>query len=265
MPYRYIALRRDGHTAHLTFNRPERRNALHHAMMREIGEAVQCVAGDRRLRALVLRGAGGAYCAGGDLGAMQDMPCKPRRGADPLEAGYRAFGAVLAKLNGLPQAVISVVEGPAVGGGLGMVCCSDVVIAHRSAKFGIPEPRSGFIPSQVLPFLVRRLGEGAVRYLAVTGAIADAATAQRLGLGQYLCASAAAIDAALKTVLRDIGGMEPDALATAKRLTLLCATHGDEAVMDRASIELVRLLRRPQARAGMLAFMLKKPPPWARR
>ncbi len=265
MPFRYIVLRREGIAAHLLFNRPERRNALNHAMMAEIGEALDRIGADRKLRALVLRGSGGAYCAGGDLGAMSKLPPGPRKRPDPLVANYRLFGKVLAKLNRLPQAVISVVEGPAVGGGFGMVCCSDVIILHRSAKFGIPEPRSGFIPSQVLPFLVRRLGEGAVRYLAVTGAIADAATAQRLGLGQYLCASAAAIDAALKTVLRDIGGMEPDALATAKRLTLLCATHGDEAVMDRASIELVRLLRRPQARAGMLAFMLKKPPPWARR
>ena len=264
MNYRFITLRRAGIVWHLRFNRPGRRNALNHAMMAEIGDAVDRVGADRSARALVLRGTGGAYCAGGDLGAMSDMPAKPRKGPDPLVASYRIFGRVLARLNRLPQAVVSVVEGPAVGGGFGMACCSDVVILHRSAKFGIPEPRSGFIPSQVLPFLVRRLGEGAVRYLAVTGAIADAASAQRLGLGQYLCASAASLERALKTVVRDIGKMEPDALATAKRLTLMCATHSDAAVMNRASVELVRLLRRPEARAGIRAFLLKESPPWAR-
>ena len=264
MNYRFIVLRREAVAWHLDFNRPERRNALNHAMMAEIGDAVDRIAADRKARALVLRGIGGAYCAGGDLGAMSDLPPKPRSGPDPLVANYRLFGKVLAKLNRLPQAVVSVVEGPAVGGGFGMVCCSDVVILHRSAKFGIPEPRSGFIPSQVLPFLVRRLGEGAVRHLAVTGTIAGAAEAQRLGLGQYFCASAAGIERALKTVLRDIGKMEPDALATAKRLTLMCVTDSDEAVMDRASVELVRLLRRPEALAGMRAFLLKKRPPWAR-
>ena len=263
--YRFIALRRAGLAWHLTFNRPGRRNALNHAMMAEIGDAVERVGADRNTRVLVLRGSGGAYCAGGDLGAMSDLPRKPRNGPDPLVAKYRLFGKVLAKLNVLPQAVVSVVEGPAVGGGFGMVCCSDVVILHRSAKFGVPEPRSGFIPSQILPFLVRRLGEGAVRYLAVTGAIADASAAQRLGLGQYLCATAAGVDRALQSVLRDIGRMEPDALATAKRLTLMCAANSDEAVMDRAGVELVRLLRRPEALAGMRAFLLKKLPPWARR
>jgi isohexenylglutaconyl-CoA hydratase len=162
-------------------------------------------------------------------------------------------------------AVVAVVEGPAVGGGFGMVCCSDVVIVHRSAKFGIPEPRWGFIPSQVLPYLVRRLGEGAVRHLAVTGAIIDAAGARQTGLGHFLCATRPALDRALADVLRDIGRMEPDALATAKRLTLMCATSSDEEVMDRASVELVRLLRRPEALEGMRAFLLKKPPPWAKR
>ena len=264
MNYRFITLRRAGIAWHLSFNRPERRNALNLAMMAEIGDAVDRIGADRSARALVLRGTGGAYCAGGDLGAMSKLPPKPRSGPDPLVASYRIFGRVLARLDGLPQAVVSVVEGPAVGGGFGMVCCSDVVILHRSAKFGIPEPRSGFIPSQVLPFLVRRLGEGSVRYLAVTGAIADAAGAHRLGLGQYLCASAAGLERALKTVLHDIGKMEPDALATAKRLTLMCATHSDEAVMNRASVELVRLLRRPEALAGMRAFLKKTLPPWAR-
>lgn len=263
--YRFILLRREGLAFHLTFDRPDRRNALNHAMMREIGDAVDRVGADRSARALVLRGNGGAFCAGGDLGAMAELPPRPRAGTDPLVADYRIFGTVLETLNRLPQAVVSVVEGPAVGGGFGMVCCSDVVILSRSAKFGVPEPRSGFIPSQVLPFLVRRLGEGAVRHLAVTGAIVDAAGARRLGLGQFLCTSAGGLDRALKTVLRDIGRMEPDALATVKHLTLMCSTSSDEAVMDRASIELVRLLRRPEALAGMRAFLHKTPPPWATR
>jgi len=265
MGYRFIALRREGLAWHLNLNRPDRRNALNRAMMAEIGDAVDRVGADRRARALVLRGTGGTYCAGGDLGAMSELPPKPRAGPDPLVSNYRSFGKVLAKLNRLPQAVVSVVEGPAVGGGFGMACCSDVVILHRSARFGIPEPRSGFIPSQVLPFLVRRLGEGAVRYLAVTGAIMDAASARRLGLGQYLCATVAGLNRALKGVLRAVGEMEPDALATAKRLTLMCAASRDRAVMDRASIELVRLLRRPEALAGMQAFLRKQPPPWAGR
>ncbi|HEY5637751.1 MAG TPA: enoyl-CoA hydratase-related protein [Burkholderiales bacterium] len=262
--YRFILLERDGIAWRLTFNRPARRNALTQAMMAEIGDAVDRVAADAQARALVLRGAGGAFSAGGDLGAMSELPPQPASGADPLVAQYRMFGDVLAKLNALPKAVIAVVEGPAVGGGFGMACCADVVILARSARFGIPEPRAGFIPSQILPFLVRRLGEGAVRHLAVTGSILDARAARRLGLGQYLCASDASIEQTLEAVLGDVARMEPDALATVKRLTLACATSGDAAVMDAASAELARLLRRPEAGEGMAAFLAKTRPAWAK-
>jgi len=262
--YRFILLEREGIAWRLTFNRPERRNALTQDMMAEIGDAVDRVAADATARALVLRGAGGSFCAGGDLGAMSEMPPRSTRGPDPLIAQYRRFGDVLAKLNALPKAVVAVVEGPAVGGGFGMACCADVVILARSARFGIPEPRAGFIPSQILPFLVRRLGEGAVRHLAVSGSIMDARAARRLGLGQFLCASSDAIEQTLAAVLADIGRMEPDALATVKRLTLACATTGDAAVMDAASAELARLLRRPEAGEGMAAFLAKTRPVWAK-
>jgi isohexenylglutaconyl-CoA hydratase len=260
MAYRFIAFRREGIVAHLTFQRPERRNALNHDMMREIGDAVERVGADRKARALVLRGAGGAFCAGGDLGAMAKMPPVAAKGPDPLVAPYRYFGEVLERLNRLPQAVIAVVEGPAVGGGLGLACCSDVVILHKSAKLGIPEPRSGFIPSQILPFLVRRIGESAARYLAVTGTVIGARDALEIGLGQFV---STAVDKKLQQILKAIARMEPDALATVKRLVLDCAMQSDRAVMDAASVELVRLLRKPQARAGMEAFLKKKPPPWA--
>lgn len=261
--YENIRLRRDGWAAHLTFARPTRRNALTHAMMQEIGDAVSRIGTDPGLRALVLRGEGGFYCAGGDLGAMAEMPPPVADGPDPLIAPYRYFGDVLEALNRLPQAVISIVEGPAVGGGLGMVCCSDVVIMHPTARFGIPEPRVGFIPSQIIPFLVRRLGEGLVRQLAVTGVTIDAHTALAAGLGGMMASDEAAIGSALAGVLADIRRMEPQALAAVKRLVLNCATDPDGKVMDDAARDLVGLLRRPAARQGIAAFMAKHLPPWA--
>ena len=81
-----------------------------------------------------------------------------------------------------------------MGGGFGMACCSDVVILHDSARFGMPEPKVGFIPSQIIPFVVRRIGEGAARDLAVTGRVIDAAEAVRLGIGRHLCAATAEIN-----------------------------------------------------------------------
>src|SRR6185436_6865660 len=117
-------------------------------------------------------------------------------------------------------------------GGFGMACCSDVAIIHESARFGMPEPKWGFIPSQILPFVVRRVGEGAARDLAVTGRVVDATEAQRLGIGRHFCANTADLNRTLKAVLDDILKLEPEALASVKRLVLSAATADDRAVLD---------------------------------
>src|SRR5258707_11872695 len=119
--YANIKLERDGAVARLVLNRPERRNALTHAMMLELEDAFAKVRDDAGCRVLVLRGAGGHFCAGGDLDAMADMPPEPGNGeADPMVAAYRQFGDALLALNAPPQATISIVEGSAGGGGVGL-------------------------------------------------------------------------------------------------------------------------------------------------
>ncbi len=263
--YAFLKLERRDAVAWLTLNRPERRNALTHGMMLELEDAFARVADNPFCRVLVIRGAGGHFCAGGDLDAMADMPPRPSNGAeDPLLPAYRQFGNALLALDSMPQATISVVEGSAVGGGFGMACCSDVVVLHQSAHFGVPEPKVGFIPSQIIPFLVRRLGEGPMRDLAVTGRVIDAAEAHRLGVGRYLCRTTEEVDATLKALLDDILKMEPVALAAAKRLVLSCATRDDRSVLDAAAESLVGLLRRPQAAEGIRAFKAKTSPSWSR-
>jgi isohexenylglutaconyl-CoA hydratase len=261
--YANITLAHDGAIARLTLNRPDRRNALTHDMMLELEDAFASVRDDLSCRVLVLRGAGGHFCAGGDLDAMANMPPKPANGAaDPLVPAYRKLGNALLLLNRLPQAVVAIVEGSAVGGGFGLACCSDVVILHESARMGMPEPKWGFIPSQILPFVVRRVGEGAARDLAVTGRVIDGAEALRLGIGRHFCASTAELNRTLKALLDDILKLEPQALATVKRLVLSSATADDRAVLDDAAESLVGLLRRPEAAEGIKAFMAKTAPPW---
>jgi isohexenylglutaconyl-CoA hydratase len=264
--YSNITLDLDGPVARLTLNRPDRRNALTHAMMLELEHAFARIRDDADCRMLVLRGAGGHFCAGGDLDAMADMPPAPSNGgSDPLVQAYRQFGDALLALNTLPQATLAIVEGSAVGGGFGMACCSDIVVLHDSARFGMPEPKWGFIPSQIIPFVVRRVGEGPARDLAVTGRVIDAVEAHRLGIGGYLCGNTVELTRTVRSVIDDVLKLEPQALAAAKRLVMSCATADDRAVLDDAAAALVGLLRRPEAREGMKAFMAKTAPPWLRK
>ncbi len=263
--YQTLSLRRAGPCLHLTFNRPEARNTLTHAMMAEIGAVVRAVAGEADIRVLVLRGAGGHFCAGGDINFMRNLPPAPPAGEpDPLVAPYRYFGDVLLQLNDLDQAVVAVVDGNAVGGGFGMVCCSDVVITRRQAIFGMPEPRHGFIPSQIIPFVTRRIGEARARYLAVTGARVDGAQAVDWGIAQFCCDDDAAIEAALAQALGQILACSPPAVAAVKRLVLAVDRDSDGAVLDAAAESLIRLLRSPDGREGMTSFLEKRRPAWAR-
>ena len=262
--YRDLLAERRGTRLFITFNRPAARNALTHAMMREIGDVLDRARDDAAVRVVVLRGAGGNFSAGGDLNAMQDMPPRPAEGQkDPLFDDYRYFGDVLLAMDRLPKPVVALVEGGAAGGGFGMTCCADVAILLADTKFALPEPRVGFIPSQILPFIARRIGSGQLRRIAVLGQRITGREAFRLGVGHYLVETVAEAEAQLDAVLADVDACDPAAVAAVKDAVLATDVMAPEDVFDFAANHLVRLLRRPEAPAGMRAFLNKQTTPWA--
>ena len=260
--FEHIRIDVDGAVARLVFDRPDVRNALNEKMMGEIGAAVDHLARRTELRVIVLRGSGGHFCAGGDLNMMIDTPPPLPDGGDPEKARYRRFGDVLQRLNALPQAVIAVVDGTCVGGGFGMAACADLVIAGTSARFGLPEPRHGFIPSQIIPFLVRRLGEAAVRRIAVTASVIDAAEAHRVGMIDLLVPDDD-IEGTLARELTHLRRASPAAVAAVKRLVLASSTQPLERVLDDGATALLDLLRGGDAAEGIAAFLAKRPPRWS--
>ena len=262
MTYETLLWEQNGAVVHLTLNRPDRRNALTFPMMRELTTAFERTAADPDIRVLVLQGAGGHFSAGGDLAQMRSPP--EESGPDPVASAYRRMGEALAALDGLPQAVVAIVEGACVGGGLGMACAADYVITTASAKFGMPEARAGFIPSQILPTVVQRIGEGQALRLAVTARIIDGAEAGRIGIAHEVVPDHVALQAAKASVLSDLTWAEPLAVAEIKRLIRLTRTQSTAAVLDDAAGSLSRLLDSPAAAEGITAFQEKRPPNWAK-
>jgi isohexenylglutaconyl-CoA hydratase len=263
-----LVLRRDGWRLHVTLSRPESRNAMSFAMVRELTDVFTAVQSDRSVRCIILRGAGGNFCAGGDI---KDMAAA--RGAepgpdgrDPLALGNRSFGAMLLAVEAAPQAVVAVVEGAVMGGGFGLCCVSDVAIAHAAAKFRLPETGLGVPPAQIAPFIVRRVGLTQARRLAVTGGALDAAQALALGLVHHVTQETGSIDDDLARTLADVARCAPEAVATTKRLVLAAAAaHGDALgeLLDRASEDFARAARGPESVEGMTAFLQKRSPSWA--
>ena len=180
-PTKALLVRFEAGILHVTLNRPEARNAMSLVMVRELGDLFATIESRRDVRAVVLRGAGGHFCAGGDVKDMAAARvAEPGAdGKDPIAAVNAQFGELVDRVNRAPQVVIAVLEGSVLGGGLGLACVADVALALASASFGLPETGLGLPPAQIAPFLVQRLGFSEARRLAVTGACSTTSCAAR--------------------------------------------------------------------------------------
>ena len=181
MSHETLIVERDGPVLKITLNRPEARNALSPAMVCELGEALEEARDEASVRAVVLIGAGGNFCAGGDLKGMEDRQSAFGSSATTIAASNRRYGALLEMADALPKAVIALVEGSAMGGGVGLISVADWVIAERKAQIGTPEVTVGLLPAQIAPFVVRRIGYAQARRLAACGLRLSAEEAQRIG------------------------------------------------------------------------------------
>lgn len=249
---------------HVTLSRPKARNAMSLVMVAEL-EAVLDAAIESEVRALVLRGAEGHFCAGGDIKDMakarMSAPAEGER--DPVAEVNRAFGRMMTKVDRAPQAVVAVLEGAVLGGGMGLACVADVAIARGDAKFGLPETGLGVPPAQIAPFLVRRLGLSQARRLAVTGGRFDGAAAHAMGLVHELVADDAELSATLDRVLSQIRRCAPGAVASTKYLMMQVGAVEHERLLDEAADLFAEQARGPEGVEGMTAFVQKRKPRWA--
>ncbi len=247
----------------VTLNRPEAKNALNAAIVDGLMSLWEYLPTADDVRAVVLRGAGGAFCAGGDIKdfGRQLMAPAPAPGAeDPVRAGNRAFGDLLSKMDAAPQVLISLVEGPAFGGAMGFLSVSDVVIAGATAKFSLSETTLGLPPAQIGPFVVRKIGLFNARRLALTGARFDAEEALRSGLVDSVVAETD-LDPVLAAQLTAIGRCEPAALAATKAILNRAAFAIEKDQLDDAADAFCACLR-GAGRDGAAAFAAKQQPPW---
>lgn len=260
-----LRLERQGWKLFVTIDDPATRNAMSDRLADDLEKVLEAAEADRTLRALVLQGANGAFCAGADLaGAAAALRTGPAsREADPIWAQNRRGGALFARLNGCPQTVIAVVDGPAMGGGFGLVCCADVVLAGPGARFALSETSLGLVPAQIAPFVVARIGLPAARRLALTGARLDARGAQAIGLVDQALETPEALAGALDKVLADIARCAPGANAATKRLLLSAARSVPDGFAEEAADAFTAAIRGPEGREGLAAFAARRAPNWA--
>ncbi|WP_295716524.1 enoyl-CoA hydratase-related protein [uncultured Halovibrio sp.] len=259
-----LKLERSSSILHLTLNRPDSRNAMSLAMVHELRSVFAAIRDDTGVRAVVLRGTGGHFCAGGDVKDMASARGqKAEDGSDPIFELNRAFGHLLSETESAPQTTVAVLEGAVMGGGFGLACVSDVALCLESAKFGLPETTLGITPAQIAPFVVRRIGLTQARRLALTGHRFDGSEAFWLGVVHDFAKSGEELDQKLRQVLERIRHCAPGASQMTKELLLAVESEPLDELLDRAARDFAGAVRGHEGQEGTMAFMQKRKPSWA--
>lgn len=262
MNFETLNVRQDGPVLQLTLNRPEVRNAMSLGMVLELRQALAHAEQDGHTRAIVLRGAGGHFCAGGDIRDMAAARLRQAEHPKALAEVNAAFGELCVAYAGTGLAVVAVVEGTVMGGGFGLACVADVTLADGSVQFRLPETGLGLVPAQVAPFLVERLGYAEAKRLAVTGARVDAQEALRLRLVHQVHTDTEALDWALRQVLSDILQCAPGALAATKRLIAQARLHSPSSLVNEAAEVFSQAALGAEGQEGTQAFLARRKAQW---
>ena len=257
-----LQITRLGETEHWTLNDAATRNALTGEVVEALREACERATIDEALRFVVLQGSGGAFCAGGSLAGFARTigQALPAGETDPLIAMSAGFGHLLASLCALPQILLVAVDGPAMGGGLGLVCCADFVLASPRAVFATPEVTLGVVPAQIAPFVQRRLGDRLARQMLLSGKNMSAARALAVGLVDEVHDE---LDAAVAQRIGELRRAAPHAVAHTKSLFLLLNQAVAPDFPAQAAIKFAATLRSAEAAEGLAAFAHKRQPGWA--
>ena len=250
----------DAGIARVTINRPEVRNALDHATIIALTESFDAFNTDERVRAVTLTGAGSAFCSGAD----RDMLAKTLDFTSAeIDADSAKWGTLFRTINELRKPTLALVNGPAIGGGNGLVAACDIALAVPRASFQIIEIRLGLIPSTMAPFLIQAMGARAARRYFLTAEPFDAHEAHRIGLVHAVVPPhqlQAVADRQL--ALLRLGG--PKAIGEAKDLiAYLSRAPMTPDTYDHAVGRFAELRGQPEGQEGMRAAFERRLPSWA--
>lgn len=243
--------------ATLTLNRLSAHNAFDASLIRALQTALDQLATDPTVRLLKITANGKFFCAGGDLhwfkNATQLSPPENRADA-ALLAG------LLRTLNLFPKPTLAVIQGPAFGGGVGLIACCDIAVAAQSAAFALSEVKLGLVPATIAPYVLRAIGARQLRRYALTAEMFTAHDAQRMGLVHTVVEDSAlthTTEALAASLLRN----GPIAMTTTKRLVeeLSVVAAGE---LEKTAELLAQIRVSHEAQEGLTAFFEKREAVW---
>jgi methylglutaconyl-CoA hydratase len=258
MAYEFIRVTTEAAIATITLNRPEKRNAMHAPMIRELIQALREMEANADIRVVLLNAAGEHFCAGADIAAMQAIA---NADEDQNYDDAQLLADLMLKLYHFSKPTIVLAQGVTLGGGLGLLCACDIALASDNAQFGFSEVKIGIAPSVVSPYVIAAIGERAAHYYFLTGERFNAETAQRIGLIHQIKTDDlqhAGLQLA-KTLLSN----SPRAMMEVKKLLRYVAKEKiNERLAQLTAEHLAELRSSEEAQEGLLAFLEKRKPKW---
>jgi methylglutaconyl-CoA hydratase len=246
-----LRVEQDGDLVRVTLARPDRRNAFDAELIKELTEAFADLRDD--VRAVVLAGDGTSFSAGADVEWMRSSV---ELSYEENVADARRLRMMLEVIDSCPAPVLARVQGYALGGGCGLVACSDIAVAAPDAAFAFSEVKLGIIPAVISPFALAKIGPSAARRYFVTGERFDAETALRIGLVHEVAEN---LDGAVDAIVSELRSAGPEAARHAKKLVL---ERPDGLGTER---RIAQRRTSDEGQEGLRAFLEKRDPSWASR
>lgn len=248
----------------IVFTRPHVRNAFDETMLQELGEVLDHLASlsePDQMRLLLLAGEGKVFSAGADLAYMKRLAAKSE--AESFEDA-KELARLFYQLADFPTPVVAVVQGAAVGGGLGLAVCADFALADEGAVLATSEVLLGIVPGVISPYILRKLGLGGAAPFMLTGRRLSAEEAKGAGLVQRVVPLDALPDA-LEEVVLDFLAAGPEAARRTKALLKQSAPLPGPELIEFTARQIAEARCSPEGRKGLEAFFSKSPPAWAAR
>lgn len=255
-----IQIQKHAPSGTIVIRRAEKRNALSRLVLLQLRQAFEDLHQERSVRAVILTGAGPAFCAGTDLKEISETSQQDDAWAQWREDAIQ-FKELLEQMLLFPKPIIAAVNGPALGHGAGLVLASDLTVATTNAPFGLPEPRRGLVAGLVAPLLAFRIGGGAAAKLLLTARLADSEEAHRLGI-YHEVTSPDTVWARAHQLAEEIANSAAESLQLTKRM--LNETIGEqlETLLSAGAAASATARTTEAAKEGCDAFLEKREPRW---
>jgi methylglutaconyl-CoA hydratase len=241
-------------------NRPEKKNAFDAATIAALREAFETLHGAEGVRVVFLRGMGGAFSAGADLSWMADAVdwSEDDNRLDALELAH-----MLKALHDVPALTVALVEGPAFGGGAGLVAACDHAMATADATFSFSEVKLGLTPATISPYVIAALGPRTAKLLFATGRVFDADAAWSYGLVDEVFDDVAGLEVARDALIEEMVACAPGAIGDAKALVNDFADQKiDKGLIEESAKRIARRRVSEEGQEGVRAFLARRKPSW---